>query len=86
MYWEAKATATTYTEASLPGGITQGATSVQIGKLKIQSGSGTAPTAAAEYTTAPAVTFDEAYTTLWGVYITPTGSSGFTSRGTGATA
>jgi hypothetical protein len=86
VFWEAKAATVTYSETSLPTGITQDSTSLQVGKFKIQTGSGTAPTAAAEYTTAPAVTFGEAYTTLLGVYITPTGASGFTGRGTGATA
>jgi len=61
----------TYSETSLPAGITQDGTSLQIGKFKIQTGSGTAPTAAAQ-TTSLAVTFPEAYTTLLHVDINPT--------------
>lgn len=72
----------TYTTTSLPGGITQGATSFQIGKLLVQFGSDTAATAAAEYTT-DSVTFGTAYATLLHVSCSPTGSSGFTTRGTG---
>ncbi len=78
--WEAKATATVYSETSLPGGIIQDATSLQVGKFKIQTGSGTAPSSASQ-TTSLAVTFPEAYTTLLHVDVTPsvgavTGESG----------
>lgn len=82
--WTSFPTAVTYGTTNLPGGITQGATYVQIGKLLIQFGSDTAATAAAEYTT-DAVTFPTAYATLLHVECSPTGSSGFTGRGTGAT-
>ena len=33
IFWEAKTAQTVYTSTSLPGGITQGATSTQIGKM-----------------------------------------------------
>jgi len=81
-YWEAKQTIPTYTATSLPGGIAQGSTSFQIGKLLVQFGSDSAATASAEYTT-DSVTFPTAYATLLHVACSPTGSSGFTTRGTG---
>lgn len=82
--WESFPAAVVYDSTNLPGGITQGATSFQIGKLLVQFGTGTAPTAAAEYTSV-AVSFSTAYATLLHVSCSPTGSSGFTGRGTGAT-
>lgn len=72
----------TYGATSLPGGVVQGATSFQIGKLLVQFGTGTAPTAAAEFTSV-AATFPTAYVTLLHVDCTPTGSGGFTPHGTG---
>ena len=81
--WTAFPAAVTYDEDTLPGGFTQGATSVQIGKFKIQTGTGSAPTAAAESTTSAAVTFGEAYATLLHIDVTPTGTGGFTGRGAG---
>lgn len=80
-FWEAKAVATVYTDTSLPGGITQGATSFQIGKLLVQTGSDTAPVASSQSYTTKATTFGTAFTTLLGVYITPTGTSGYTAAG-----
>ena len=57
VFWEAKSV---FTEAALPSGITQAGTDLQIGKYKIQNGSGVAPTASAAYTSV-AVTFAEAF-------------------------
>ncbi len=58
--WLSLTAAAIYSETSLPGGITQSGADLQIGKLKFQTGTGTAPTASAEYTT-KAITFSEAY-------------------------
>ena len=58
--WTAFPAAVTYSETALPDGITQSGSDLQIGKYKIQNGSGVAPTASAAYTSV-AVTFAEAY-------------------------
>ena len=58
--WTAFPAAVTYDETSLPDGITQSGNDLQVGKYKIQNGSGVAPTASAAYTSV-AVTFAEAY-------------------------
>ena len=81
--WQAEQTIPTYTTTSLPGGITQGATSFQVGKFLVQTGTGSAPTAAAESTTSTAVTFGTAYATLLHIDVSPTGTGGFTGRGAG---
>jgi hypothetical protein len=60
IFWEAKQTIPTYDADNLPGGIEQGSTSYQIGNMLVQSGSDTAPTAAAAYTS-KAVTFATAF-------------------------
>ena len=82
--WTAFPATVVYSATSLPGGVVQGATSFQIGKLLVQFGSGTAPIAVAEFTSV-AATFPTAYATLLHVDCTPTGSAGYTGRGTGVT-
>lgn len=71
----------TYDEDSLPGGVTQTSTSFQIGKFKVQAGSGTVPSNASGVTSSVAITFAEAYTTLLHVSVTPSGGSGSTPQG-----
>ena len=63
-------TATVYSATSLPGGIVQGATSFQIGKMLIQTGSSSAPAVSGLQTSA-AITFPVAYATLLHVDATP---------------
>jgi hypothetical protein len=71
----------TFDEDSLPGGITQGSTSLQVGKFLIQTGTGTVPTNTGGVTANVAVTFGTAYATLLGVQVTATGSAGSTPQG-----
>jgi hypothetical protein len=70
----------TYSETSLPGGITDASSSLQIGKRKFQWGSDSAASSGTT-TTNKAVTFGEAYSTAPTVFITITGSTGSTPQG-----
>lgn len=69
-----------YSETSLPGGVTTGSGFFQIGKVKIQYGSATANSSGTT-TTNKAVTFSEAYTATPEVFIQIQGSSGMTPQG-----
>lgn len=69
-----------YSATNLPGGITQGSTSFQIGKLLVQTGTATLPTAAGNAATV-AVTFGTAYATFIGLIPVVATSSGSTSQG-----
>lgn len=71
----------TYDESSLPDGITQDATTLQVGKFKIQTGTGTIPVNASGVTASVAITFAEAFTTLLHVSVTCSGGSGSTPQG-----
>ena len=68
--WAAATAATVYTSTSLPGGIVQTATSFQIGKFLVQTGSCTAPSVSTLQTSVT-VTFPTAYATLLHVGLTP---------------